>query len=173
MIIDQQNVSIHFLMAHVLQQQFLYCFTWSSNQLFILNIFSFLFLQTFLLINSISLSFDPWIFSHLLGNLFRSFWQFLMLFWMLRMLITMHKPCNVSHASQLTTSGTILTEIFFSVSKEWFRYWSHAFLKINIKILAEKLLAVHPEKGTRRKKRKKTRMEIAKLFTLNVNAIKV
>ena len=47
-IIDQQNVSMHVLMKYVLQQQFLYCFIWSSNQFLILKIFSFLFLQTFL-----------------------------------------------------------------------------------------------------------------------------
>ena len=40
--------------TNVLQQQFLYCFTQSPNQLPNLNI-SFLFLQTFLFINSISL----------------------------------------------------------------------------------------------------------------------
>ena len=33
--------------SHVLQQQFLYCFTYSTNKLLLLNIFSFLFLQTF------------------------------------------------------------------------------------------------------------------------------
>ena len=33
MIIDQQNKGIHFLMTHVLQLQFLYCFTWSRNQI--------------------------------------------------------------------------------------------------------------------------------------------
>ena len=49
-IIDRQNVlAIHFLMKYVLQQQFLYCFTWSSNQFLILNILSFLFLQIFYL----------------------------------------------------------------------------------------------------------------------------
>ena len=33
MIIDQQNKGIHFLMTHVLQLQFLYCFKWSRNQI--------------------------------------------------------------------------------------------------------------------------------------------
>ena len=54
-------------------------FLWSRNQFYILNIFSFLFPQTFLLINSISLCFDPWIFCNLLAgclyNLFPSFWR--------------------------------------------------------------------------------------------------
>ena len=37
--------------------------------------------------------------------------------------------------------------------------------------MTEKLLAVHPEKVARRKKRKKTRKAIAKLPALNANAI--
>ena len=40
----------------------------------------------------------------------------------------------------------------------------------NIKTFAEKLSAVHPEKGMRRRKRKKTRMAVTKLFALNANA---
>ena len=47
---------INFLMTNALQQQFLICFKLSSNQLLNFNIFSFLFLHIFLLINSISLS---------------------------------------------------------------------------------------------------------------------
>ena len=69
MIIDQQNTGIHFLLTHVVKQQFLYCFKYSSSQFLILNIFFFLFPQTFLLINSISLCFDPWFFCHLLAKL--------------------------------------------------------------------------------------------------------
>ena len=57
-IIEQQNVARYIAKfsdeTNVLQQQFLYCFVWSSNQPLNLNI-SFLFLQTFLFINSISL----------------------------------------------------------------------------------------------------------------------
>ena len=40
MIINQQIVNIRFLKTHVLEQQFLYCFTWSNNQFLILNIVS-------------------------------------------------------------------------------------------------------------------------------------
>ena len=40
MIIDQENVGT-FLMTHILQQQFLYCFTWCTNQFLLLSIFSF------------------------------------------------------------------------------------------------------------------------------------
>ena len=66
-IIDQMNVGIQFLMKYVLQQQFLYCFTCSSNQILIFNILSFLFFffWTFLLINWIFLCLNPWIFCHL------------------------------------------------------------------------------------------------------------
>ena len=138
----------------------LYYFTWSSNQLLNLNIFSFLFLQTFLLINSISLllmieSSASIHWQTGLTNLFPSFLLFLVLFWMLRMLVTVHKPCCVPHASRTTTSGTIFTERLFSVSKEWVRSWSHAFLITYDKTLTKKLLAVRPEKVTRRKKRSK------------------
>ena len=42
-------------------------------------------------------------------------------------------------------------------------------LIFNDKALAKKLSAVLPEKGERRKKRKKTRMTIAKPFVLNAN----
>ena len=75
-IINQQNAD-PFLKPHVLQQQFFHCFTWNTNQLLLLNIFSFLFLQPFLLINLISFCFDPWIFPYLLANLNPSDWLFL------------------------------------------------------------------------------------------------
>ena len=71
--------------------KFLYCFTWSSNQHLNLNIF-FLFLRTFLLINSISvLKIESSTSIHWLTgrtNLLPSFWLFLVLFWMLWMLVT-------------------------------------------------------------------------------------
>ena len=78
-IINQQNAD-PFLKPHVLQRQFFHCFTWNTNQLLLLNIFSFLFLQTFLLINLISFCFDPWIFPYLLANLNPSHWLFLVFF---------------------------------------------------------------------------------------------
>ena len=125
MIIAQQSVgiAIHFLMANVLQQQFLYCFTWSSNQLLNLNILSFLFLQLFLLINSISTFSLFWrlnlTFYHPPANSFPTFWLFLALSWMLRMLVTVHKACHVPHASWVRTRGAIFSERLFSVFKEW------------------------------------------------------
>ena len=66
---------------------------------------------------------------------------FLVLFWIFWMLVTVHKLCHVTHTSRITTCG----KKFFGV------------------------LAVRSEKITRRKK--KTRMAIAKFFALNANAI--
>ena len=131
----------------------LYCFIWSSN---LLRIFSFLFLPTCLLIKSISLFFDTWIFCHLLANLFPSFWLFLVLFWMLWMLVTIHKSCHVPHTSWIVTLGVIFTKILFGVFKEWLRSWSHAFWITNLETLAKKILPAHPEKVARRKKKKKS-----------------
>ena len=122
----------------------------------------FTFLQTFSLINLISLYFVPWIFCQLLGvcsyNLFSNFWcrfwQFLVLFWTLWMLIIAHKPCHVPYASQMTSWGTSFTEMCFHVSKEWFRSCSHIFLITKVKILVKKLLAVCPETVTRKGKKR-------------------
>ena len=61
--------------------------------------------------------------------------------------------------------------IYIKCNKNLLRSCSHAFFRTYDRTLAKKLLAVHPEKVTRRKKRKKTREAIAKLFTLSINAI--
>ena len=87
------------------------------------------------------------------------------------MLVTVHNPCYVPHASRITTWITIFTEILFSVSNEWVRFWSHFFLINNPKTFIKKLLAVCPEKVTRSKNRKKNRISIAKLFAVHENAI--
>ena len=110
----------------------------------------FRFLQTFLLINSISFCSDCWIFYHPLHiNWLICFWvswsHFSVLFWMLRMLVTMNKWCHVPHASRITTLGKIFTKIPFGLPKEWVRSWSHAFLITNAKLLAKKLLTVSPK----------------------------
>ena len=160
-------------MTNVLQQQFLYCFTWSSNEVLNLNIFSlFFFLQTFLLMNSIFLF---WPLNFLPStNLFPSSWLIFVLFLTLWILVTVHKPCHVPYAWWITTWGTIFIEITFSASLECVRSWSHAFFITYDKMFTKKLLVVCLEKVTRRKKikNKKTRMAIAKLFALNTNAIK-
>ena len=116
---------------------------------------SFLFLQTFLLISSISLWFDSWIFCHLLANLFLSFWLFLALFWMLWMLITANKQCHVLHVSRITTRRTSFTKKRFGVSNEWARSWSHACQLTNLKTLPKNHLTVLPENWTRMKKLKR------------------
>ena len=82
----------------------------------------------------------------------------------------MHKPYPVPHASQITTLGTIFTEIYFGVSKEGVRSWKHVFLVTKLKTLPKKLLAVRPEKVTRRKKRKKIEWQLQSFFALNANA---
>ena len=61
-----------------------------------------------------------------LAMFFPILWLFLVLFWMLWMLATVHKPCHLTRASRITTSRTLFTEKFFSVSKEWVRSCSHA-----------------------------------------------
>ena len=90
-----------------------------------------------------------------LTNLISSFWLFLVLFWMLWILVTVDKPCHVPHTPRKTTWRKIFTERLYSVSKRWVRSWSHAFLIAYHKKLPKKLLAVRPEKVTRRKKKKK------------------
>ena len=132
-------------MKNVLQQQLSYLFTRSSNQVLNLNIFSFLSPQTFLLINTISLCFDPWIICHPLASLFLISWLFPVLFWLLWMLVTLYRTCHVPHASRITASVTLFTERLFSVSKETVRSWSHAFLIIYHRTFAENLMAVRPK----------------------------
>ena len=136
-------------MTDVLQQKFSYCFTWSTNQLLLLNIFSFssdfftyqLNFFLFWLLNLLSST------THY--NWLICFWvswsHFSVLFWMLRMLVTMNKWCHVPHASRITTLGKIFTKIPFGLPKEWVRSWSHAFLITNAKTLAKKLLTVSPK----------------------------
>ena len=51
------------------------------------------------------------------------------------------------------TRRKIFTEIFYCVSKEWARSWSHTFLVTNLNVLFQKLSTVHPKSLTRRRKR--------------------
>ena len=124
---------------------------WTSSPFFFFRLF---YLSTwFLSILNIESSDNHWLTG--LTKFFPSFWLFLVLFWMLWMLVTMHKSYHVPHVSRITTWGTIFTEKLFSVSKEWVRSWSHAFLINYDKTLTKRLFAVRPEKVTRKKKRKK------------------
>ena len=118
----------------------LYFFTWNSNQLLSLNIFFFFFFRLFYLSTRFIsvLTFTSFAI-HWLTCFRVSSGLFLVLFWMLWMLVTVHKLCHVPHASRITTCGTIFTERHFSVSKEWVRSWSHAFLITSHKTLIKKL----------------------------------
>ena len=153
-------------MTNVLQKQFWYCFTWNSNQIPNLNIFSFLFIQTVLLINSISLCFSNWIFcQHSLNNwpnLFPSFWLFLVLFWMLWTLVTAHKSCHVPHTSQITTWGTIFRDFLMCPRNE-----SDLGHMLSWKLVIKHWLKSFWQSVQKRwweGKMKKTRMAIAKLL---------
>ena len=121
----------------------------SSHGAEYLNIFPFLFLQTFLLINSISLCFDPWIFCHPLTNLFLSFLLFLVLLWML------------SYATRITNNDfrNNFKEKLFSVSKEWVRSWSHPSLIIYHKTFAKKLKTVRPKSCREGEKEKERQLQ--------------
>ena len=143
---------LHFLMTNVLQQQLLCFFTWSSNQLLKLNIFSFFRIFTYELDFSVLPS-TGW-----LANLFLSFWLFLVLFWMLWMLATVLNPCHVPHTLRITTWRTLFTERLFIVSKEWVRSWLHASLIIYHKTFTKKVKAVRPKScrgGEKEQKKKK------------------
>ena len=84
------RVYVPFLKKYVLYPVFILLSpTYNINQLLLLNTFSSP--RSFLLISSIFLSFDHWIFFHLLINLYLSFWLFLVPSRMLWMLVTMNK----------------------------------------------------------------------------------
>ena len=164
MIFNQKNGGIHNLIKHALHQQFLYCFTWKNKEFLILNIFYFLFLLLFWLIISISLYLDPWVICHLLANLSPSFWLFPVTFVCCGSCVCMHKPCHVPHASQITTLGTIFTEIFFGASKELGKSWSHTFLITNLEKFGKRLLVVSSEKiDANEKKKTRTRWRLKHL----------
>ena len=122
----QQNVGIQFLMKYVFQQQFLHCFTRSSNQFLIFNTSFFSISSDFF---TYQLDFSLFWPLNLLSytrcsyNLFPSFWWSVLAV-SCAFLDAVHagyrayKPCHVPHASRIRTLGTIFTEICFGVSKE-------------------------------------------------------
>ena len=95
-------------------------FTWCTSQFLLLNTFYFLFPQTFLLINSIFLCFDPWIFCQLL--IVSKFLTVSCAFVDVVNVVTVNKlkqmACYMPHASQITTQGTNFRQTFFSVTSE-------------------------------------------------------
>ena len=78
----------------------------------------------------------------------------------------MHNLCHVPHVSRITTWGTTFMERHFSVSREWVRPWSNAFLITYQKTFTKKLFGGPYRKSDKKEKKKKTRMAIAKLFAL-------
>ena len=111
-------------MTNILQQQLLYCFVWSSNQL----LFRLFYLSTqFLSVFNFSLIEFPASIDWLIG----------LTHWLSELILAWR---------------TIFKERVFSVSKKWVRSWSHAFLMVYQKTLTKKLLAVLLKRVTRRKK---------------------
>ena len=80
------------------------------------------------------------------------------------MLVTLNKLWHVPYELRITTLETIFTKTLFGVS----RSWSHAFLVTDIRMLNKRLLEVRP-KTLRRKRRKKKKEAIPKLFALHAN----
>ena len=115
----QQNVGIHFLMKHVLQQFLFVCFTKAAiNLLFQHLILSF---SSDFFTNKLDFSlFWPLYFLPSTSCLYNIFplvfgWSVLAVSCafldVARAGYCAYKPCNVPHASRITTSGTIFTEI--------------------------------------------------------------
>ena len=94
-----------------------------------------------------------------LNNLLLSLWLFLVLFWMLWMLVTVHKPCHVPHASRITNWRTIFTERLLSGSKEWVRSWSHAFLIADHKTSTKKAFDSPSRKSDEKEKHEKKKQK--------------
>ena len=86
--------------------------------------------------------------------------------WMLWMLVTVHKLWHEPHASPITTSGVIFMERIFSVSKEWVRSWSHGFLITYHKTFTKKLFRGPSRKTEEKEKKKQSRIGLTKLFAL-------
>ena len=93
-----------------------------------------------------------------------------MIFWMLRILVTVNKPYYVPYVSRVTTSGTSFTKLPFDVSKEWVRSWSHTYFLTNFKTFLKRLLVVPPKTLKRERKRRKSKGNVIwKLFALHPN----
>ena len=152
MIIDQQ-MQVHFLMTHVLQQQPVYCFHMEHQSI---SSFEHLFVSFFSDVFTCQLDFS--LFSSLniesstipAGNY-------------------MFKVNNRNFRTRC--------EIYSKLTRktperrqwlEWVQSWSHASWVTNDKAVLKKLLTVLPETGLRRRERK-IRMVIAKFFALYAN----
>ena len=92
------------------------------------------------------------------------------------MLVSMNKlrnmSCHVLHVLQATTYGIIFSQTFVSVSKEASLIPVARVLGNKRRSICETLFLVRPKtvKG-RKKRKKKTKKAISKLFALDANAI--
>lgn len=80
------------------------------------------------------------------------------------MLVTLNKPCHVRHASRITTSQKIFTELCYCVSKEWAKSWSRASLVTNFKTFFKKLSTDRPKTQKKRRKKEKRKNGNSKGF---------
>ena len=124
----------------------------------------------FLLIISIFLCFVNWIFCYPLTNLSPSSWLILVLFWMLWILVTVHKRCHVPHVLRIKTWGTTFLERFFNVSQEWLRFGHTLSWELMIKRWLNSSWQSVKKKWAGGKKEKKPRMATAKLLPFHTNA---
>ena len=125
-LIKGNNARTHAHTQIMVKQVFVLLLHDLSINFFFWTRFFFLFPQNFLLTNSISFSFDHWIFCY--SILFESFWLFLILFRMLRMLVTVNNQKHMSyhrpHASRITIQ--LLPKDFLVCPIKLVWHWSHA-----------------------------------------------
>ena len=153
-------------MTHLLQQHSIQHKSFSSFEYLSFYFFRLFYLSTWLLS---TLCFDPWIFrSHVLANLFLSFWLCSILFGMMKMLFTVNKPCRVSHTLWITTWGTISKKTYLNVSNEWVQSWSNSSSITNDKTLPKNLFALRRKTTTRRKRKEVSRSRWLSFCKLNL-----
>ena len=152
-------------MTH-LQQHSIQHKSFSSFEYLSFYFFRLFYLSTWLLS---TLCFDPWIVrSHVLTNLFLSFWLCSILFGMMKMLVTVNKPCRVPHTLWITTWGTISKKTYLNVSNEWVQSLSNSSSITNDKTLPKNLFALRRKTTTRRKRKEVSRSRWLSFCTLNL-----
>ena len=149
-------------MAYVVLQHFLYCFI-RCNQFSILNVFSFLFIQTFFYFFTYQLEFSLPLSLNFLSSTSSLVITFLAVSYAFEDAANdCYRALGKFCATRVAKSN--LSKNFywnlFDVSKKWFRSWSYAVFITNRKALAKKLFEVCPEKGTKRKNRKKLEWQL-------------
>ena len=149
------RIYVPFLKKYILYPAFILLSpTYNINQLLLLNTFSFP--RSFLLISSIFLSFDNWIFFHLLINLYLSFWLFLVPSRMLWMLVAMNKWMICAIRFGNNNVGNNFFKNMFSVSNEMTAILVTRFLgNESKKRLRTNFLSVCPKTATRKRRRRR------------------